>query len=333
MELSGKIKRRPLKVLIDSESIGNFISDQVVASLQLKVVEDSIRQKLILPDKSIIWAGGWVDFLLTCGEYVRRISARVFPSLYKELVLGMPWLVMEDPDISWRNRSVAVQQKGSFIQLPVLRPAGNITQIDEINMCSAKQMSLWFRRRKVERAFVGFIRAVPGEAENSRKSVNLETTVADSGQQPMESNVESTFRSDMPESIKAVLSEFKDVFPVDLPAGRPPVRLGHEFKIGLEDDPPPVHRPIHKLSPMEVAEAKRHIQYMFEHGFIRPSRSPYSAPVLFAPKKDGGLQFCIDYWWLNEKTIRNRYRLPLPEKMFDRLGGSPVFIKIDLQAG
>ena len=54
----------------------------------------------------------------------------------------------------------------------------------------------------------------------------------------MESNVESTFRSDMPESIKAVLSEFKDVFPVDLPAGRPPVRLGHEFKIDLQDDTP-----------------------------------------------------------------------------------------------
>ena len=61
----------------------------MVASLHLKVVEDGIRQKLILPDKSIIWAGGWVDFLLTCGEYVRRISARVFPSLYKELILGI----------------------------------------------------------------------------------------------------------------------------------------------------------------------------------------------------------------------------------------------------
>ena len=51
--------------------------------------------------------------------------------------------------------------------------------------------------------------------------------------------MESTFCSDIPESIKAVLNEFKDVFPVDLPAGRPPVRLGHEFKIDLQDDTPP----------------------------------------------------------------------------------------------
>ena len=102
-------------MLIDSGSTGNFISDQVVVSLHLKVVEDGIRQKLVLPDKSIIWAGGWVYFLLTCGEYVRRISARIFPSLHKELILGMPWLVMEDPDINWRNRKVADQQKGSII--------------------------------------------------------------------------------------------------------------------------------------------------------------------------------------------------------------------------
>ena len=104
--------------------------------------------------------------------------------------------------------------------------------------------------------------------------------------------MESTFLSDMPKSIKAVLSEFKDVFPVDLPAGRPPIWLGHGIKIDLQDDTPPVHRPIYKLSPMELAKAKRQTEYMLEHSFIRPSQSSYGAPVLFAPKKDGGLRFC-----------------------------------------
>ena len=169
-----KIKRRPLKVLIDSRSTGNFISDQVVASLHLKVVEDGIRQKFILPDKSIIWAGGWVDFLLTCVEYVRRISARVFPSLHKELILGMPWLVMEDPDISWRNRTVAVQQKGSFVQLPVLRPVGNIPQVDEINMCSAKQMSRWFWSAKWSGYLLGSSELCRDRSRKFRKICKLE---------------------------------------------------------------------------------------------------------------------------------------------------------------
>ena len=60
------------------------------------------------------------------------------------IILGMPWLVMEDPDISWRNRTVVVQQKGSFVHLPVLRPAHNIPQVNEINMCSVKQILAGF---------------------------------------------------------------------------------------------------------------------------------------------------------------------------------------------
>ena len=147
------------------------------------------------------------------------------------------------------------------------------------------------------------------------------------------SEMEKTFHEDMPDGIKAVLREFQDVFPKDLPLGLPPVRMGHEFKVELEDDTPPVHRPMYKLSPLELEEAKKQIDYMLEHGYIRPSKSPYGAPILFAPKKDGGLRFCIDYRWLNKKTIRNRYPLPLPEEMYDRLGGSKVFSKIDLRSG
>ena len=72
---------------------------------------------------------------------------------------------------------------------------------------------------------------------------------------------------------------------------------------------------------------------MLEHGYIQPPDSPYGSLVLFVPKKDGGLRFCIDYRWLNEKAIRNRYPLPLPEELFDRLGDSQVFTKIDLRSG
>ena len=109
--------------------------------------------------------------------------------------------------------------------------------------------------------------------------------------------------------------------------------MGHEFRIDLEDDTPPLHRPFYKLSLLELEEAYKQIQYMLKHGFIHPSDSPYGTPMLFALKKDGGLQFCIDYRWLNKRTIQNRYPLPLPEEMLDRLGGAKVFSKIDLKSG
>ena len=71
--------------------------------------------------------------------------------------------------------------------------------------------------------------------------------------------------------------------------------MGHEFKIELEDHTPLIHRPIYKLSPLELEEAKKQVQYMLKHSYIQPSISPYRAPVLFATKKYGGLRFCIDY--------------------------------------
>ena len=54
---------------------------------------------------------------------------------------------------------------------------------------------------------------------------------------------------------------------------------------------------------------------------------------MFVPKKDGRLRFCIDYHWLNKKTVKNRYSLLLPEELFDRLGSARVFKKIDLRSG
>ena len=95
---------------------------------------------------------------------------------------------------------------------------------------------------------------------------------------------------------------------------------------------PPVHRPFYKMNPLELEEVKKQIASMLKHDFIRQSDSHYGTPVLFVPKTDGSLQFCIDYRWLNKKAIKNRYALPLPEDLFDRLGSTRVFRKIDLHS-
>ena len=100
--------------------------------------------------------------------------------------------------------------------------------------------------------------------------------------------------------------------------------MGHEFKIDLEHETPPVYRPLCKLSPLKLTETKNQIQEMSAHEFIRPSDFPYGTLILFVPKEDGSLRFCIDYLWLNKPTIQNRYPLPLPEEILDRLGGASV---------
>ncbi|KAL4032578.1 hypothetical protein IC575_005657 [Cucumis melo] len=74
-------------------------------------------------------------------------------------------------------------------------------------------------------------------------------------------------------------------------------------------------------------------QELLDKGFIRPSVSPWGAPVLFVNKKDGSMRLCIDYRELNKVTVKNRYPLPRIDDLFDQLQGATVFSKIDLRSG
>ena len=84
---------------------------------------------------------------------------------------------------------------------------------------------------------------------------------------------------------------------------------------------------------VELKELKTQLQDLVDKGFIRPSVSPWGAPVCFVRKKDGTMRFCIDYWQLNKVTIKNKYPLPRIDDLFDQLQGTSIFLKIDLRFG
>ena len=87
------------------------------------------------------------------------------------------------------------------------------------------------------------------------------------------------------------------------------------------------------MAPTELKELKSQLQELLDKGFIRPSVSPWGAPVLFVKKKDGTLRMCIDYRQINKVTVKNKYPLPRMEDLFDQLKGAGVFSKIDLRSG
>ena len=87
------------------------------------------------------------------------------------------------------------------------------------------------------------------------------------------------------------------------------------------------------MSANDLVELKKQIQEQLSKGFIRPSASPWGAPVLFVDKKDGSRRMCVDYRALNEVTIKNKYLLPRIEDLFDQMRGARVFSKIDLRSG
>nr|GFA41049.1 putative reverse transcriptase domain-containing protein [Tanacetum cinerariifolium] len=82
-----------------------------------------------------------------------------------------------------------------------------------------------------------------------------------------------------------------------------------------------------------MKELAKQLQELSDKGFIRPSSSPWGAPVLFVKKKDGSFHMYIDYRELNKLTIKNRYPLPRIDDLFDQLQGSSVNSKIDLRSG
>jgi hypothetical protein len=100
-----------------------------------------------------------------------------------------------------------------------------------------------------------------------------------------------------------------------------------EFKEGQE----PRNTGLRSMSPMELEEVRKYLEENLGKGWIRRSKSPVSAPIVFVRKKDSSIRFCVDYRNLNKVTVRNRYPLPLIPELTDRLTGAKIFTKLDIR--
>ncbi|KAJ9547205.1 hypothetical protein OSB04_019748 [Centaurea solstitialis] len=134
--------------------------------------------------------------------------------------------------------------------------------------------------------------------------VPTEYQLADLFTKPLDVTRFNMLISELGISVPRSVRDYPEVFPEELP--------------GL-----PLHR----------QELSNHLQELLDKGFIRPSSSPWEAPVLFVKMKDGSFRMCIDYRELNKITIKNRYLLPRIDDLFDQLQGATYFSKIDLRSG
>jgi hypothetical protein len=82
-----------------------------------------------------------------------------------------------------------------------------------------------------------------------------------------------------------------------------------------------------------LKELKVQLEELLTKGYIKLSKSPYGAPILFVHKKDGMLRMCVNYKALNKARVKNRYPLPRIDDLFDRLLEAKVFNRIDLRSG
>jgi hypothetical protein len=139
-------------------------------------------------------------------------------------------------------------------------------------------------------------------------------------------SAEKSSSASIPEQYK----DFEDVFQKKnadmLPEHRP-----YDCAIDLQEGAQPPFGPIYNLSQTELAELRKYIDENLAKNFIRHSKSPAGAPILFVKKKDGSLRMCVDYRGLNKVTKKNRYPLPLISGLLEQLGRAKIFTKIDLR--
>ena len=181
--------------------------------------------------------------------------------------------------------------------------------METIEMISRKRLKKELKRNEIEELYLATIQ----EANDDTDDISASTVQLD----------------EIPEWIR---KDYGTVLREELPSQMPLVRsVDHE--IPLKPDMPPPFKGIFRLSQYELRELKQQLDQLLRDDKIKPSTSPYDAPVLFAKKKNDKLRMCIDYRALNSQTIQNRYALPRIDELFDRLHGAKVFTKLDLTSG
>jgi hypothetical protein len=252
-----------------------------------------------------------------------------------EIILGTPWLTHFNPVIDWRERKIrlktgsgcdgptAAAEAGRNVEFDALRAATTTDAAPTAKLdCQAitySRMQRLLRREQVDPRSVELIRV--RSCPEGRGGANA-----------AELNATGTTEAPQDPQLRALLEEFKDVMPSELPPGVVRDRA-IKHHIELQPGSKPHAPPLRRYSPVEDAEIRKQVEAQLAKGHVRPSTSPWGAMVLLAKKKDGGLRFCVDYRALNNQTIKDRYALPLADDCFDRAQGARYFSKIDLHSG
>ncbi|GBG69723.1 hypothetical protein CBR_g4554 [Chara braunii] len=219
-----------------------------------------------------------------------------------DIILGMPWLASADHTVNFHRRTLSVRDAfGAEVACTIPLPHTSI----RCQVVMAKSFRATCAYEKPEEIGLCFLRTL---------------AVADSSPTDLSSD---------PRVVR-LLDEFVDIF--ESPTGAVPDRpISH--KIILEAGAVLPKGCIYRMSEEELDVLRAQLDDLLAKGWIRPSSSPYGAPVLFVRKKNKDLRLCIDYLKLNAQTVKNAGPLPRIDDLLEKLGGAKYFSKSDLKSG
>ncbi|KAJ1596994.1 hypothetical protein NDA14_002766 [Ustilago hordei] len=256
------------------------------------------------------------------------VEASVANTADYDLILGFTELRRLKPTIQWDTGQLEFKTQEQ--DRPPRRPpeaarAGDLTMrrptLHGNEFVSAERIL----RAALEDGPIGFM--LLEEPPSSLPAFGFVPTGADKGVE-MEVEVDKVVTAaDIPKPYQ----HLRDVFD-EVEADKLPHHTEHDLHLELIEGGKPPQGPLYLKGPKEMSELRRYLDENLEKGFIRPSKSPARSPVLFVPKKDGGLRLCVDYRGLNEITVKNRAPLPLIEEQLFLLRKARIYTKLDLRA-
>lgn len=236
-----------------------------------------------------------------------------------DLVLGLPWLQYHNPTIQWRDQILKFDKKicnGHSEHFPTV-----------IHAVSPERVR---RHRNSATSFNSFPNDKIHEINSFEDLVNTaDSNIMAISIEDIREALKDKPNIDPSEKLPSIYHEFLPVFSKEEADKLPPHRPS-DHRILLKPGSEPPWGPQYGMSREELLVLKKYINENLEKGFIRPSSSPASSPVLFVKKPGGGLRFCVDYRALNNLTIKNRYPIPRIHETLTLLGKANYFTKLDV---
>ncbi len=300
------VDHQPISVLIDSGATENYVSPNIV---------QHVDHFTPVTNRQVETAGGEVIEInhkvtidINLNGHNDQITAYVFPNKFG-LILGRSWLKSSNATPDWNTDVWTLNHNGQTTQLRPINTSyhHDVTHLNYL--ISHKQADRLIKKHHAD-SYLIYIKD---------HYTNMDTLELNS----ISPSDKDTYWNDL-------VKQYADVFKDELP-GLPPER-NVQHVINTEDAKP-ISRAPFKMSPAELDELQKQLKQLLSLGLIRPSTSPWGAPVLFVKKKNGEMRMCIDYRALNKVTVKNKHPLPRIDECLDRLQGSSYFTSLDLKSG
>ena len=364
IRINGLCQTYPARFLLDSGATHNFVSHDYIVRHGLTHLYQPDGGFVTFGNETSSSSQNSIVLNIQIGDdYQTRVKAFTgIKSTNHDIILGKPWHFDEQPQVDWQRNCATVRSGTVLSGDDTLDPSRDRP---EVQFVSRRQFNRMSKQSDVEvfaivltgdvktgvdvdvdldvdvdvdsaqcEALTMARNSTVQQTTSHRSSTHNSTRQPTSRQsaQPASANRLPPAGKVNSSELASLLHAFADVFPEELPAGLPPQRHV-EHTIPLEPGHKAPAKKLYRMSTYELQELRKQLNELIAKGWIRPSRSPFGAPVLFVAKKDGSLRMCIDFRELNNICVKDHYPLPRTDELLDQLHGAQWFSKLDLRSG